>query len=241
MLWTFTQILLGFGVIYASQVWAFFLLRARHERVGFLDTLFPGKLWRLTLHALPESGGTLCLCLCGSVAVLTGFIWIGDWWWLLDIDTTQDIPTTHVAEETSDFRHDYKKLKEAANSLHTEREKPASPAPPAAPPRNARPTAQCVVIGYLPDKDGSPTSLVLATLHDGKLTYAGTVTSGLGKEQASALLKKLAALATNAPLVSDVEVKAIWVRPEVFCEVHQSGYNAKGLLVDPRFKAVIED
>ena len=97
------------------------------------------------------------------------------------------------------------------------------------------------MIGYLPDKDGSPASLVLATLRDGKLTYAGTVTNGVGKEQAPALMKKFAALATNASLVSDVDVKAIWVRPEVFCEVHQSGFNAKGLLVDPRFKAVIED
>jgi hypothetical protein len=243
IIWTFSQIGAGVVIIYAAQVWAYFLLRARRERVGFMDTLFSGNLWRLTLHHLPETGTPLALCGFGTLTVLTGILWIGSWSWLLSFDTEPDVPTTHVTEENSDFKHDYKKLKEAATSLSNEREKSVKPAP-TKPTKtgDTRPVAQCVVIGYIPDKEGHVSALILATLRDGKLTYAGTVSQGIGKEESAGLMKRLSLLATNEPPLSDITMKAAtWVRPETFCEVHQSGYSTKGLLIEPRFKAVIED
>ena len=234
--WMAAQISLGVASLAASQLWAFVLVR-RKEKVGLRDLVFPGNLWRHAVHGLPETGGPFSLCAFGGVAVLTGVLWIGRWDWLLTYDTERDIPTTRVAEENRDFRSDYKKLKEAARA---EAEKPATP--PVPPPQvDTRPTVQCVVIGYIPDADGQIDRLVLATLKDGTLTYSGTVSSGLDKAESAALTKKLATLASKAPLLGNLDFKAVWVRPEVFCEVHQSGTNEKGQLIGPRFKAVIAD
>jgi hypothetical protein len=109
------------------------------------------------------------------------------------------------------------------------------------PPVDNRPTTLCVVIGYVPGENGRIDGLVLATLREGTLTFAGTVSSGLGKTESAALAKRLGPLTSKTPLVSGVDVKAVWVKPEVFCEVHQSGATTKGQLIDPRFKAVITD
>jgi hypothetical protein len=235
-IWMGAQIALGVVSLLAAQVWAFVLVR-RKERVGLRDLVFPGNLWRHAVHGLPETGGPFSLCFFGGVALLTAVLWIGRWDWLLTYDTERDIPKTVVAEESRDFRSDYKKLKEATNA---ELNKPA-PTPTPVTQVDTRPTVQCVVIGYVPGADGQIDRLVLATLKDGTLTYAGTVSSGLGRTEATALTKKFAALTSKAPLLANLDVKAVWVRPEVFCEVHQSGANDKGHLIGPRFKAVIAD
>src|SRR5262249_43189056 len=221
--WMAAQIALGITSFFAAQVWAFILVRQK-ERVGVLDLVFPGNLWRHAFLGLPETGGPFSLCAFGSVALLTGALWIGKWDWLTTYDTEPDLPKTFVADESHDFRSDYKKLKEAAKA---EQEKPA-PTPRV----DTRPTVQCVVIGYVPDQDGHVESLVLATLKDGTLTYAGTVNSGLGKTEAAALTKKFASLTSKVPLLGDLDMKAVWVRPEVFCEIHQSGTTPKGRLVE---------
>ena len=104
-----------------------------------------------------------------------------------------------------------------------------------------RPTAECVVIGYVLADDGeSLGGLVVATLREDKLTYAGVVERGLTPETGKELLARLKKLHREEPLIRNLNLKAIWVKPSVFCEVHQSGMDEQGRLRDPKFKAILE-
>jgi hypothetical protein len=79
----------------------------------------------------------------------------------------------------------------------------------------------------------------LARLHQGQLTFAGVVRDKMS--QKPELLDRLSKLGTARPAVEGLDIKAVWVRPELFCEVHQSGEDDKGKLVDPSMKSLVED
>jgi hypothetical protein len=240
MLWTALQSLAGLATIFLAQVWAFGLLRRRERSLTFGDVIFPAKLWRHTFISLPETGGPLSLCGGGCLVILTAVLWIGGWKWWLQGDSSPDTPSLQTYRpEAPDWRDRYKQLKGAVAAVNTP---PSEAKPKTILPKDPRPTTQCVVIGYIPGDDGrSISGLVVATLRQGQLTYAGTVRSGFIPEQSPALLKKLAKLSSEAPLLNGVDVKAKWVKPELFCEVHQSGFDDNGVLVDPKFKGIIAE
>jgi hypothetical protein len=104
-----------------------------------------------------------------------------------------------------------------------------------------RPTEKCVVIGYVKDEAGKVTGLVVAALREGKLKYAGVVQKGLDAAESQSLIGKLAGMVDARPLLDGIDVKAVWVKPELFCEIHRSGFDLKGQLIDPFFKGLIED
>lgn len=241
-LWCVGQLLYGLATVFVAQVWAFCLLRWRREEVGIKDIFFPANLWRLTCMALPGTGGALSLGATGCLAIFTALIWIGGWWYWVDGgDTEPDMPTTRRPTAAGrDWRDQYQLVKKATARV-TNGERDESPdTSREVILRDSRPVTECVVIGYVPGEDGQLAGLVLGTLRDGQLTYAGTVTSGISKEQSAALAKKLQTLGSKAPPFA-TDLKARWVRPAVFCEVHQSGYNDKGLLIAPNFKGLIEE
>jgi hypothetical protein len=91
----------------------------------------------------------------------------------------------------------------------------------------------------VPASGGQPPGLVLAKLRDGQLAFAGVVRSGLNRMPD--VLDRLSKIGRTRPLVEGLNLDAVWVRPEVFCEVHQSGSNDKGEFVDPALKGLIED
>src|SRR5262249_744208 len=65
--WMAAQIALGLASFFAAQVWAFILVRRRKDRVGALDLVFSGNLWRHAFLGLPETGGPFSLCAFGGV------------------------------------------------------------------------------------------------------------------------------------------------------------------------------
>jgi hypothetical protein len=108
-----------------------------------------------------------------------------------------------------------------------------------------RPTQQCVILGYTAEKGDEQrkqvvTSLVLATVLDGQLKYVGQVRRGIDPRASDELLKRLPPLVQREPFISGLTLRAIWVKPEVYCEVHQSGFDLEGHLSSPRFKDLLD-
>lgn len=96
-----------------------------------------------------------------------------------------------------------------------------------------------VVCGYIPKENGM-TSIVLGQYADGKLTYKGHVTLGVGGEgfrKIRALLE-LEAPAFAAPSGNE---NAVWVEPVLCCTVRYMEKTESGGLRQPVFKGLRED
>jgi ATP-dependent DNA ligase len=107
-----------------------------------------------------------------------------------------------------------------------------------------RPVQECVIVGYTVEKDQQlrrdrVTGLVIATLVDGKIKFAGVVRRGFDSRNSDELLRRLSPLVQPEPFIRGLNTKAIWVKPEVFCEIRQSGFDRDGRLKDPSFKDVM--
>jgi ATP-dependent DNA ligase len=77
--------------------------------------------------------------------------------------------------------------------------------------------------------------LVVVTLQYDELRYAGVVKRGFTPEIGKELLKRLRTLHCSDPFIPTLNLKAIWVKPELFCEIRQSGFDERGQLLNPSF------
>jgi bifunctional non-homologous end joining protein LigD len=91
----------------------------------------------------------------------------------------------------------------------------------------------CVIVGYTRARDGLD-SLLVATLSEGILRYAGQVRRGLTKPVQADLVGRLAQRRRCQPVVSCPQ-PALWVEPELFCLVRCFGWASDGQLRYPIF------
>ena len=96
-----------------------------------------------------------------------------------------------------------------------------------------------VVCGYIPKENGM-TSIVLGQYADGRLTYKGHVTLGVGGEGFCKIraLPELEAPAFAAPSGNE---NAVWVEPVLCCTVRYMEKTESGGLRQPVFKGLRED
>ena len=63
---------------------------------------------------------------------------------------------------------------------------------------------------------------------------------GFKGDDVDELSQRLPKLVQPTPFVRNVRgIDAIWVKPEIYCEVHQSGYDTDGVLIQPNFKVLL--
>ncbi|MGV3764582.1 MAG: DNA ligase D [Chitinophagaceae bacterium] len=115
-----------------------------------------------------------------------------------------------------------------------------------------------VVIGGYTRNDGSPkpfSSLLVGVYKNGKLHYTGKIGTGFSVELQKELLKKLKALErktspfTELPDVNKPSrfrtdppnAKAVWVTPELVCEVSYTEVTSDGLMRHPSFEGLRTD
>jgi hypothetical protein len=247
-IWALTQLGLGLAVFVAGTLGMLWFLHNRLEQVGFLDLFWPGNLWRLALRRLPESRGPVSLTGAGFVAALCAALWVGGLsYWIPDQLADPDYEPDLRARATPTI------LKPGPKDANSDK-KPRKPQPPAdrempsevrtpttTPANDERPTAPCSVVGYVLGSDGKLSGLVLGTERAGRVQYAGVVNKGFDEKAAADLLERLSRLPRSRPLTDGIPGQAVWVKGEVQCEVHQSGIDARGRLVDPAFKAVVPE
>jgi bifunctional non-homologous end joining protein LigD len=101
-----------------------------------------------------------------------------------------------------------------------------------------------VVIGHGEGTKGRMT-LLLGARREEHLVYLGRVGSGIGEEQAKALLQRLQPLRRTTPAAINVPPRerraTTWVEPKLVAEVDYTGWTADGLIRQPSFKALRED
>lgn len=115
-----------------------------------------------------------------------------------------------------------------------------------------------VVIGGYTKNDGSPkpfSSLLVGVYKEGKLHYTGKIGTGFSVELQKQILKKLQALErkktpfTELPDVNKPSrfrpdppnATAVWVKPELVCEVSYTEVTADGLMRHPSFEGLRMD
>jgi bifunctional non-homologous end joining protein LigD len=98
-------------------------------------------------------------------------------------------------------------------------------------------TLVCVIVGYTAERHGLH-SLLLATLHQGILRYAGQLRRGLTRPLQADLAGRLAPLHRCQPVVS-CRQPAVWVEPELYCLVQCFGWMPSGLLRYPLWRGLL--
>jgi hypothetical protein len=250
-LWSAGHLASGTLLLLAGQAWAVTVLKRLRELVTWGDLLSPLHLWGLAVRRLPETGWAVGLGSSGMLAILSAVLWVGGlsyWFRLTPAPDEQDAAPTQAVIERRKEAQNADEWKRTVRSLADRQARSAARTPltgsTAAPlargaTDDARPTTTCVIVGFVPASAGREPGLVLARLHQGQLTFAGVVRDKMS--QKPELLDRLSKLGTARPAVEGLDIKAVWVRPELFCEVHQSGEDDKGKLVDPSMKSLVED
>jgi hypothetical protein len=235
-----TTALLGAGVLglIAATVWAVPLILKDAPDLALKDVLFPYKVWTLALGKLPHTCRPVVLLSWGLTAVVAAPLIIGGlWYWLpgkkhskfrlegpvAKVGSSKaDAPTEEVIQK----RQEVDAAEDATDKEDETKGKPT--------------TLKCVIIGYIPHEDGM--SLVLAVEEEkGVFRYAGLVRRGLNAANAEKVRSRLAPHTRVEPLIEGLPVKAVWVDPNVSCEVTQRGVGAATVLPNPVFKDLVPD
>ena len=97
----------------------------------------------------------------------------------------------------------------------------------------------CVIIGYTPAAAGFR-SLLVAAADRGGLRYVGQVRSGFTGPLRAELGRRLARRRRPRPVVACPR-QAVWVEPELYCQVQLLGWTAHGHLRGASFRGVLAE
>ncbi len=101
-----------------------------------------------------------------------------------------------------------------------------------------------VICGYTTGERDYFSSLVLGLYNNGKLTYVGNVGTGFDQNLLELIYRRIEPLTTaNSPFAETPQMlrEAIWVRPELVCEVKFSNWTEDGRLRAPVFLGLRPD
>jgi len=221
-----------------------------------------GAIWRTVWTEMPETKAYLTGATCG-VALFTGGLVLYIPTRSAASDQRQAATAKSEAESKAKSKHEEetkKERKSAADRLAQLTGQPGKPGftpmrggnnltpvqpgkPTETKPKrleDKRPTSPCVILGYTTNSSKQLTGLVLGMAKDGQVIFAG-LAEVTDDDDRVKLEVKLSGLRRGDALIEVPGVQAMWVKPTVYCEVHNSGTNDVGRLDQPRFRALIED
>jgi hypothetical protein len=244
-LWSTIELGLGLIVLIVAQAWALTVIAPDDDKLGPKDVFFSTRLWLLTFRRLPETrrqvwmGGWATAAIACAVFLVGGFSY---WYQYYKPKKIVQKNLISAAAGLAKGKEKAASLTEAvealADSQDLTKKDPKADAEKSK--EDRRPTVQCAVIGYLVEGDDFA-GLALATLDSDRMKYAGVVTRGFSPEVGKELWDRLKKLEQPNPVFPNLRLSAIWVRPEVFVEVHQSGWDKEGLLLNPNFSSLLAD
>jgi hypothetical protein len=226
-----TQLAVGVFLILGTQLYGVLRVSAQDSNLGGREFfLFSPRLWKLIVKELPATRWLVYLESWGATLLLSAVVIVGNlFYWMQHYQprsfVDQDLRKAAEAQEKG------KELADASASTAT----PDTGKPNNDVKNDSRPTVQCAIIGYVPDDDGLPTALVLARLNEGKLVYCGTAKRGFLPQEAEELRNLLSKSVRAEPLIKGLQQEAVWVKAGNYCDVHQSGVDSSGSLIDPSF------
>jgi ATP-dependent DNA ligase len=97
----------------------------------------------------------------------------------------------------------------------------------------------CVIIGYAPSRQGIHSLLVAATVQ-GVLQYVAELTSGFSQDQRWHLARLLQTRLRPEPVVPCARKRAIWIEPDVFCQVRFLEWTPHSRLRGAHFRSLLD-
>lgn len=236
--WSLTQLAIGLVAVAGGHIINFLALAADDADVGLLDLfLKPLKLWLRAVHNLPARLWIANAAASGLVAAIMSLVVIGGlpyyrlWDWGVKEPPKQDLMgavMNRVKQLDSGAGSDdlEKSISDFAGSQDVEPKDKPKPEPPK--PQN---NTDCVILGYLLDRDGRLSTLLLGAADGGQLIYAGNVTPKLSDDELRSLGQMLQAIQINKPFIK-IDAEATWVKPAYTCRVNFTERTKAGRLRD---------
>jgi ATP dependent DNA ligase C terminal region len=252
-LWSSIQVAAGLFGLLAAQIWAFLLIAPESDHVSAKDLILSARLWSMTCRRLPQTQRQVWLGGWSMATVLSAVFLIGGFTYWYQFYHPKKIADKGLIQAIANAaRRNVKdksledSLEEFANSQDLTKKKDEKKDKEKVK-EDTRPTQDCVIIGYTVEMDRERrkekvSSLALATLISGRLKYAGVVKRGIEPRASDELLARLSRLSQPEPFLPGLKIPAvIWVKPQVYCEVRQSGFDLEGHLVEPNFKDLLTE
>ncbi len=248
-LWTSFQLGGGWLVLLIAQMWVLLQMAPNDDRLGPRDFIVPFRLWNLAFKRLPDTRRPVWLGTWSMTAMVCAVAVVGglDYWYQFykpkKVANKNLMSAVLALAETEDKNKSLtESIKDFANSQDLNAKK-AKPKPQKKEKGDRRPTVQCVILGYIPATEAVPFTLLVAAAHDDKLLFGGPVRDGLTQKVVKELIKRFEGLEQPQPVAAFRHVQflgAVWLKPEVFCEIHQDGFDRDGVLLKPNFKALLK-
>ena len=246
MLWSTIQFSLGIVTVLGAQAWALVLVLPGDAALGLGDLFVPFRLWKRAVQRLPETRWPVSAATWGAGLAVFALVLIGH---------VSFLPAAYEREARLPDSRWYafqpqRELREAMRNWAQNEDdtawksateqlagKPdlATKATETGANDDSRPAVQCVILGYVPQADGTPATLLLGTAEGGKIRYAGTARQGF-PDSGGILYRLMPLQRREVPVPGAKGLKAIWVKPELLCEVQHSGVDSAGTLRDARVK-----
>jgi len=96
----------------------------------------------------------------------------------------------------------------------------------------------CVIIGYIPSKSGVR-SLLVATEREGVLRYVSELSVGMTQQEWADLARRLPGRVRQKPVVPCPK-QAVWLEPELYCQVRSLGWTENGRLRGASFAGLMK-
>jgi hypothetical protein len=249
-LWSAIQLGVGLLGLFAAQVWAFLLIAPQTEHLSAKDLVLSARLWSMTCRRLPETqrqvwlGGWSLAAMLSAVCLVGGFSY---WYQFYKPKKFAERSLLQAVIEAGKRQAKEKSLEEAIAEFADTQDLNKKKEDAKQEKEDKRPTMQCVIIGYTVEEDKElrkerVSSLLLASVFEGQLKFAGSVRRGIGPQASDELLGQLAPLVQQQPFLPGLNIPAVvWIKPQLFCEVHQSGFDADGRLQHPKFKGLLTE
>ena len=249
-LWCSIQLGIGLLGLLAAQIWTFVILAPETDHLSTKDLILSARLWSLTCRRLPESQRQVWLGGWSAATMLAAIFLVGGYSYWYQFYKPKKLADTSLIQAIANAvknKGKNKSLEEAVNefagsqNLTDKKNKVKKDEEQ----EDKRPTQQCVILGYTVENDKDQrkdvvASLVIGTIFEGQLKYAGQVRRGISPRASDELLRRLTPLVQPEPFISGLTLQATWVKPQVYCEVHQSGFDLEGHLQSPRFKDLLD-
>jgi serine/threonine protein kinase len=239
--WSLGELSVGLVLTLVGAIWAFIKSLPHRAEYSIFQLIDPTRLIEYTFRALPETRRPVWLGTWGLTAILCSAFIVGELTYFLKPHRPRQSLTVRTDEKSrvqmqqqmDEYADSAELSPEPGSSAITDPDRDTDTdldeEPDGGKPRLF--TTRCVVIGYVPDEEGNVSSLVLATDRDGKYRLAGLAgppADASGSAERLQTLKNL--VTTDPPPVPAEKLKAIWVKPDVACDVRYSQQNPDGSL-----------
>jgi hypothetical protein len=229
-------------VFLCLNLWSLFLLGANDENIGPKHVIFCAPIWRKICLRLPETRYPFCTGIWTLTVFFSALLIVGgfDYWWELykpkRVAKTELLTAVTALSKAADENkslteavEDFAKKQDLANKLDPKKKVEDS----------AKITTQCVIVGYTLDGENKLSGLVVGALLSDRVRYAGIVKKGWDERQEAEMLTALEPLIQPKSYIPGLNIKAIWVKPEVFCEVEHQDFDKEQHFIASQFKSIL--